>query len=86
MNRRTVRTIAVTLSTLGVLTVAPQAAFAAGPQPLPAAACNDATARASANAPTRTSSEAIPHAEHAYPVPVAYCHHFNPTATPPVAP
>jgi hypothetical protein len=86
MNRRTIRTIAVTLGTLGVLAVAPQAAFAAGPQPLAAAACNDATALASANAPTRAASEAIPHIEHAYPVPVGFCHHFNPTATPPVAP
>lgn len=83
MNRPILRTIAVTLGTLGVLTVAPQAASAAGPQPLPAAACNHATAQASANAPTRTASEAVPHIEHGFPIPVDYCHHFNPTADAP---
>jgi hypothetical protein len=80
------RTIGLCSATLGLLVLTQGAALAAGPQPLPEAACGGGTATASASAPNRTASEAIPHVEHAFPVPVPYCHHFNPTATPPVAP
>ena len=67
-----------------LLTLSATAALAAGPQALPDQACNAGTARASENAPQRTSAEAIPHIEHAaFLPPVPYCHHFNPTATPP---
>ena len=59
-------------------------AFAAGPQPLPAQACNSGTLNAGGHAPNRTASEAIPHIEHAEFLPVVpYCHHFHPTASPP---
>lgn len=80
------RATVVAAATIGLLTVAPATATAAGPQQLPDQSCNGGTQTASTHAPTRTSSEAIPHVEHAFPVAVPYCHHFNPTADPPVAP
>ncbi|MDC5697591.1 hypothetical protein OO014_10005 [Intrasporangium calvum] len=78
--------IAVLATSCGLLVLAGAGAQAAGPQELPAAACNTGVATASSHAPTRTSAEAIPHVEHSYPIPVPYCHHFNPTASPPPAP
>jgi hypothetical protein len=86
MNTTIRRTIGLSSATLGLLVLTQGSAFAAGPQPLPDAACSGGTAAASASAPNRTAAEAIPHIEHTYPVPVPYCHHFNPTATPPAAP
>lgn len=83
MNHITRKGITLTIATLGLLAVAPLSAVAAGPQQLPDSACNDSTASASAYAPNRTAAEAIPHVEHGYPIPVPYCHHFNPTAAPP---
>ena len=77
---------AVTVAVACMLSTPASNAFAAGPQPLPAQACNEATTAAAANAPNQMAAEAIPHIEHAYPIPVPYCHHFNPTATPPTAP
>jgi hypothetical protein len=72
-------TIGTLMSVLSVTSV-----FAAGPQPLPEQACNQGTRTAGDRAPNRTSSEAIPHIEHAeFLPPVPYCHHFNPTAQPP---
>ena len=78
--------IAVLTTSFGLLIFTGSGALAAGPQELPTAACNSGAATASSHAPTRTSAEAIPHVEHAYPVPVPFCHHFNPTASPPTAP
>lgn len=78
--------LAVLATSFGLITLAGSTALAAGPQELPGAACNAGAATASANAPTRTSAEAVPHIEHTYPVAVPYCHHFNPTASPPTAP
>jgi hypothetical protein len=75
--------LAVTVASLAMLTVASGSAVAAGPQQLPDSACNAATAAASANAPNRTSAEAIPHIVHSVPFDVPYCHHFNPTAPTP---
>jgi len=91
MNTATIRrTIGLGSATLGLMVLTQATAFAAGPQPLPDASCNEATAAASASAPNRTASEAIPHVEHVRPIPVPYpipfCHHFNPTATTPAAP
>ena len=87
MSTGILRSVGIGCATAGLLVSSMVgAASAAGPQPLPAAACQTATAIASQNAPNRTSSEAIPHVEHTYPVPVPYCHHFNPTATPPAGP
>lgn len=72
---------------LAALLCAPVAgASAAGPQRLPDNACNAGTSNAGTHAPNRTSAEAMPHVEHAHPVAVPYCHHFNPTAEPPTAP
>ena len=69
-----------------LLTLSATGALAAGPQALPEQACNAGTATASERAPHRTPSEAIPHVEHsAFLPPVPYCHHFNPTASPPLA-
>ena len=65
-----------------VLSVLPPA-FAIGPQALPEQACNAGTLRAGQNAPNPRSAEGIPHIEHAIPISVPYCHHVNPTATPP---
>jgi hypothetical protein len=74
--------VGLMLALAALLAVAVPGAFAAGPQPLPAAACNDGTQRAGANAPNRASSEGIPHIEHSPLLPpVPYCHHFNPTAS-----
>jgi hypothetical protein len=85
MNRIKRATMMLTmLSCFGTLSLT--SALAAGPQPLPAQACNAGTLNAGEHAPNRTSSEAIPHIEHAFPIPVPYCHHFNPTAPPPPAP
>ena len=80
------RTIGLGSATLGLMVLTQASALAAGPQPLPEHACSGGTATAAASAPNRTASEAIPHVEHAFPVPVPYCHHFNPTAPPPVGP
>ena len=65
------------------LVVALPTALAVGPQALPAIACNTGTLLAGQNAPTSRAAEAIPHIEHAIPISVPYCHHVNPTATPP---
>jgi hypothetical protein len=80
------RILAVGAVTVGLVGLAQGPASAAGPQPLPDAACSHGTMTAAQNAPNRTAAEAIPHVEHAFPVPVPYCHHFNPTATPPTGP
>ena len=80
--RRTV--VSMALASALLLTVSVAGAFAAGPQALPEQACNVGTATASRMAPNRTASEAIPHIEHAAFLPIVpYCHHFNPTASPP---
>ena len=86
MNRLLPRGITATIATVGILTVAPGGASAAGPQELPSQACNSGTRTASTHAPSKTSAEAVPHVEHAFPVAVPYCHHFNPTAAPPTGP
>ena len=80
------RTFTIGGAILGLAVLSPGTAVAAGPQPLPDAACSLGSQVAAQHAPNRTAAEAIPHIEHAYPVPVPYCHHFNPTATPPPAP
>ena len=81
------RAALVSAATVAGLLCAPAGgASAAGPQRLPDQACNSGTATAETHAPTRTSAEAVPHVEHAFPVAVPYCHHFNPTAEPPTAP
>lgn len=81
------RATVVSAATVAALLCAPTGgASAAGPQRLPDAACNSGTANAGTHSPSRKAAEATPHVEHAYPVPVPYCHHFNPTAEPPTAP
>lgn len=84
MKHSTRRGIVLTIVTTGLLSF-PLASTvsAAGPQRLPEQACNAGTERAAENAPNQTSAEAMPHIEHAFPVPVPYCHHFNPNAEPP---
>lgn len=77
-----------TLASVGLVTLltalSVSGVAAAGPQRLPVQACNAGTSIAGERAPNRTSSEAIPHVEHAeFLPPVPYCHHFNPTAEPP---
>ena len=79
--RRTGVAVAMALT---LLTVSLSSALAAGPQQLPARACNSGTLEAQEHAPNRTAAEAIPHVVHAFPIPVPYCHHFNPTADPPL--
>ena len=76
--------VGLALSSVLLVTVSVSSTLAAGPQALPEQACNASTLNASAQAPNRTASEAIPHIEHAAFLPIVpYCHHFNPTASPP---
>ena len=76
--------VSLALSSVLLVTVSVSSTLAAGPQALAEPACNAGTLNASAHAPNRTSSEAIPHIEHAAFLPIVpYCHHFNPTASPP---
>jgi hypothetical protein len=85
MSKRIRRGTGIIVAAFALAAAATGTAVAAGPQELPPAACNSGTATASGHAPTRISAEAIPHVEHSYPIAVPYCHHFNPTASAPVA-
>jgi hypothetical protein len=78
------RTAVAAAMALALLTASLSSALAAGPQQLPAGACSSGTLEAEEHAPNRTAAEAIPHVVHTFPIPVPYCHHFNPTADPPL--
>lgn len=80
------RASVVTAAAAAFLGASLGSASAAGPQRVPDNACNSGTATAGTHAPNRTAAEAVPHVEHAFPIAVPYCHHFNPTAEPPTAP
>ena len=76
--------VSLALSSVLLVTLSVSTTLAAGPQVLADEACNAGTLNASDQAPNRTSSEAIAHIEHAAFLPIVpYCHHFNPTASPP---
>jgi hypothetical protein len=84
--RRTRRSLGRSVVALAAaLSLPGTSAFAAGPQPLPEQSCNAGTGNASERVDNVRAREAIPHIEHPWvPFPVPYCHHFNPTASPPV--
>lgn len=83
--RRARRSLGLSVVALAAaLSLSGTSAFAAGPQPLPEQSCNTGTGNASELVDNVRALEAIPHIEHPWlPFPVEFCHHFNPTASPP---
>ena len=83
--RRARRSLGLSVVALAAaLILSGTSAIAAGPQPLPEQSCNAGTSNASERVGNVRALEGIPHVEHPWlPFPIPYCHHFNPTATPP---
>ena len=84
--RRACRSLGLSVVALAAaLILMGTSALAAGPQPLPEQSCNAGTSNASELVVDNVRArDAVPHIEHPWlPFAIPFCHHFNPTATPP---